>query len=123
LRFAHELRPAEDLPLPPKNLEKLGVSAAEQRMADTLVQGMHDEWKPEQYKDTFRDDVLALVEKKAKAGEVNTVAELPHEKRAPKQKGNVVDLMEMLKRSLGEKGIPNKPGPKKAHHPKRRKSA
>ena len=81
LRFAHELRPAEDLPLPPKNLEKLGVSAAEQKMADTLVKGMHDEWKPEQYKDTFRDDVLALVEKKAKAGEVNTVAELPHEKR------------------------------------------
>jgi len=126
LRFAHELRAAEDLPLPPKNLDKLGVSAAEQKMADTLVQGMHDEWKPEEYKDTFRDDVLALVEKKAKAGEINTVAELPHEKRAPKQKSNVVDLMDMLKRSLGEKGIPepaSKPGPKKARHPKRRKSA
>jgi len=136
LRFAHELRPAEDLPLPPKNLEKLGVSAAEQRMADTLVKGMHDEWKPEQYKDTFRDDVLALVEKKAKAGELNTVAELPHEKRPHKQKSNVVDLMDMLKKSLGEKGIPEpasssnghakKPGPKKTtHHRKNghRKSA
>ena len=136
LRFAHELRSAEALPLPPKNLDKLGVSAAEQRMADMLVKGMHDEWKPEQYKDTFRDDVLALVEKKAKAGELNTVAELPHEKRPHKQKSNVVDLMDMLKKSLGEKGIPEpasssnghakKPGPKKTtHHRKNghRKSA
>jgi len=130
LRFAHELRSAEDLPLPPKSLDKLGVSPAEQRMADTLVKGMHDKWEPEQYKDTFRDDVLALVDKKAKAGEINTVAELPHEKKPRKEKSNVVDLMDMLKRSLGEKGIPEpankKPGPKKAtHHRKNghRKSA
>jgi DNA end-binding protein Ku len=110
LRFAHELRPAGDLPLPPKNLEKLGVTAAEERMADMLVKGMHDEWKPEQYKDTFRDDVLALVEKKAKAGEVNTVAEVPHGERAPKASTNVLDLMDMLKQSLA---AAKKPGPKK----------
>jgi DNA end-binding protein Ku len=109
LRFAHELRPDGDLPLPPKNLEKVGVTAAERRMADTLVQGMHDDWKPEQYKDTFRDDVLALVERKAKAGEVNTIAE--HEKRAPKDTANVLDLMEMLKRSLAAS---KKAGPKKS---------
>ena len=119
LRFAHELRNADALGLPPKNLDKLGVSPAEQRMADMLVKSMHDAWKPEQYKDTFRDDVLALVEKKAKAGEINTVAELPHEKRPPAHTRNVLDLMDMLKRSLGEKGIPepasaSKPGPKKA---------
>lgn len=147
LRYAYELRSAEDLAIPDKNLEKLGVSAAEMRMAETLVRGMHDKWKPEQYKDTYRDDILALVDKKAKAGEVNTVAELPHERREPKQKSNVVDLMEMLKRSLGEKGIPapaaaandghdgharhhasraKKPSVKKAsgnHHKTRRKSA
>jgi DNA end-binding protein Ku len=129
LRFAHELRPANDLPLPPK-MEKLGVTAAEERMADMLVQGMHDDWKPERYKDTFRDDVLALVEKKAKAGEINSVAKLPHETQAPLARANVVDLMEMLKRSLGEKGIAEppaskKPGPKEAHHRKNghRKSA
>ena len=124
LRFAHELRKREDLPLPAKNLEKLGVSAAEQRMADMLVKGMHDDWKPEQYKDTFRDDVLALVEKKVKAGEVNTITELPHETRAPKPTTNVLDLMDLLKRSLGEKGIPepaHAPGPtktqrKNGHH-------
>lgn len=130
LRYAHELRSAEDLALPGKSLDKLGVSDAEMRMADTLVRGMHDKWHPEQYKDTYRDDILSLVDKKAKAGEVNTVAELPHERRAPKQKSNVVDLMEMLKKSLGEKGIPapaKRPGVKKAsgnHHRKtRRKSA
>ncbi len=111
LRFAHELRPAANLPLPPKSLAKLGVTAAEQRMADMLVQGMHDDWKPEQYKDTFRDDVLALVEKKAKAGEVNTIAELGREKSAPKQTANVLDLMEMLKRSLAAS---KKAGPKKS---------
>ncbi len=131
LRFAHELRDTKALALPGRSLEKLGVSDAEMRMAETLVRGMHDEWKPEQYKDTFRDDVMALVEKKVKAGAVNTVAELPRERHEAKPKSNVVDLMDMLKRSLGEKGIPapahgSKPGPKKAagnHHKRRRKSA
>jgi DNA end-binding protein Ku len=136
LRYAHELRSADDLALPDKSLDKLGVSDAEARMADMLVRGMHDKWKPEQYKDTYRDDILALVDKKAKAGEVNTIAELPHERHEAKQKSNVVDLMDMLKRSLGEKGIPapasnghhaKRPGVKKAsgnHHRKtRRKSA
>jgi non-homologous end joining protein Ku len=37
-------------------------------MALSLVEGMSEEWKPEQYHDTYKEDVLALVKKKIKAG-------------------------------------------------------
>lgn len=113
MRYQHELRGAGELHIPKESLDKLGVSEAEMKMADMLVKGMHEHFKPDKYKDDFRDAVLALIEKKAKAGEVNTVAELPRERHEAKAAGKVVDLMDMLKRSLGEKGIPG-PGPKRA---------
>ena len=122
MRYQHELRGVGDLHVPKESLDKLGVSPAEMKMADMLVREMHEHFKPDKYKDDFHDAVLALIEKKAKAGEINTVAELPHEHRAAKAPGKVVDLMEMLKRSLGEKGIPS-PGPKRTaprkNHPRK----
>ncbi len=131
LRYAHEFRGAEELPIPKGSLEKIGVSEAEMKMAQMLVHGMHEHFKPDKYKDEFHDKVLALIEKKAKAGEVNTVAELPEERHAAKRPGKVVDLMEMLKQSLGEKGIEENKGPgvkhaapRRTHHkPHARKSA
>ena len=107
LRYAYELRSADDLDLPKESLDKLGVSDGEMKMAEMLVRTMHGHFEPEQYKDEFRDDVLALVEKKAKAGAINQVPEAGHEHhREPKPKSNVVDLMDLLKRSLGEQGVP-----------------
>jgi len=118
LRYQHDLRAADDLDVP----KEAGVTAAEKKMAEMLVKSMHDHFHPEKYKDTYHDDVLALVEKKAKAGEINTVAELPAEPRAAARAKNVVDLMDALKRSLAEKG--DKPGVKRAtRRAARRKSA
>lgn len=133
LRYSYELRDAGDLDLPNKSLDKLGVTAGEKKMAEMLVETMHAHFQPEQYKDEFRDDVLALVEKKAKAGEINQVPEATHERhREPKPKTNVVDLMSLLKQSLGDKGVPKpalaKASPRvkkngKRHHAHTRKSA
>ncbi len=72
---------------------------AEIRMATRLIEEMKEPWKPEQFKDDYRDDVLALVEKKVRAGKTHEVVveKTPRAERAPRE---VVDLMPLLKQSL-----------------------
>lgn len=96
LRYPYELRGAEDLELPGTDLEALGVTEAEQTLAKQLVATIETNWDPARYRDTFRDDVLALIERKA-AGEAVEVAPAPQEPVAP-----VIDIAELLKRSLDE---------------------
>lgn len=102
LRYAEEIRSAEELKLPPATLKAAGISDKELQMALSLVEGMSDEWKPEQYHDTYKDDVLALVKKKVKAGQTKTITAAEPEDR-PAKSSNVVDLVALLQSSLGKR--------------------
>jgi len=100
LRFADELRGTSELDLPDENLKKLGVSPKELEMAEKLISGMVDEWKPEKYRDDYRKDLLALIHARAKAGDVNTI---PKESKKPiklEKPGKVVDLVSLLSESM-----------------------
>lgn len=111
LRYASEIRSAEELKLPPTTLKAAGISDKELAMALSLVEGMSEPWKPDQYKDTYKDDVLALVKKKVKAGQTKTITAAEPEAKAPKS-SNVVDLVALLQSSLGKR--PGKGGAKPA---------
>ena len=102
LRWGDEVKTLDSLDLPPAG--KKNVSAAELKMATQLVKEMSGPWKPEDFKDEFRIQVMKLVEKKAKAGEGKTVLE--PEEEAPQSGAEVIDLTALLKRSLkgGDKG-------------------
>jgi DNA end-binding protein Ku len=102
LRFADELRDASDLELPDGNLKNLGITPEELSMAEKLVEGMVGDWKPEKYEDDYRHDLMKLIERKAKAGEINTVSEV--EEKAPRRKtsGKVIDLAALLAESLAK---------------------
>jgi len=102
LRYATEIRDAEELKLPPATLKAAGISDKELQMALSLVDGMSEDWKPEQYHDTYKEDVLALVKKKIKAGQTKTITAAAPEERAPKA-SNVVDLVALLQDSLGKR--------------------
>jgi DNA end-binding protein Ku len=80
-------------------------------MALSLVEGMSEDWKPEQYHDTYKEDVLAMVKKKIKAGQTKTITAPESEPSAPKA-SNVVDLVALLQDSLGKRG--GKAAPAKA---------
>jgi len=95
LRWGDEVKTLDSLELPAAG--KSSVSAAELKMAKQLVAEMSGEWKPEDFKDEFRLQVMKLVEKKAKAGEGKTVLE-PEEESL--QTGEVIDLTALLQRSL-----------------------
>ena len=66
----------------------------ELHMAEQLVESLAAEFDPKKYKDTWREDVMALLEKKAEGQEI--VVEEPEKE----PRGKVVNLMEALQRSL-----------------------
>ncbi|MEO5572927.1 MAG: Ku protein [Gammaproteobacteria bacterium] len=103
LRFASEIRDTEELDLSETSLSALGVSKKELAMAEQLVEGMTDKWNPEDYRDDYRNDLLALVKKKIKAGQSLTITE-PEPEQEPARPDNVIDLMKLLKRSVEETG-------------------
>jgi DNA end-binding protein Ku len=106
LRFADELKGTSDLDLPERALTKLGVTPKELGMAEKLVMGMVDEFKPEKYEDEYRHDLMKLIHKKVKAGEINRIPEEVEPKSRP-QPTNIIDLAALLKQSLVK-------GPKKS---------
>lgn len=109
LRYPTELRDTDDLDVPSSDLKEVGVSSREVEMARKLVEGMSASWKPEDYRDTYHEDLLALIEKRVQAGETEVVTEpSPDEEKRP-AKGEVVDLMALLKKSVEEKGKVRRP--------------
>lgn len=97
LRWADEIRdfPASVLPdagtAPPTERER--------KMAEQLVSDMADAWSPDLFHDEFKEKLDELVQRKAKAGDVATLQPLPGEEVAPPS-AEVIDLTELLKRSL-----------------------
>jgi DNA end-binding protein Ku len=120
LRYADELRETEQFKLPGSNLKQAGISEKEIQMALSLLEDMTDEWDAAQYHDTYREDVLKMVKKKIKANQTQTVTE-PDDESEPQRKGaQIIDLMELLKKSVNSKGAKDGKAPaKKAAKPKK----
>jgi DNA end-binding protein Ku len=123
LRYAYEVADPDDLELPAEGKAAPKVTPAEIAMAERLVESMTTEWEPAKYKDEYRDDVLAMVERKVKAGGSRVVEE-PAEKK-PKKRPEVLDLMPLLKQSVArtKKGAAAEEEPAPAAPAKKRKRA
>ncbi|WP_242208082.1 MULTISPECIES: Ku protein [unclassified Pseudomonas] len=100
LRWPQEVRGLDELELGPE-VTKPQLAKGELDMAKRLVQDMSADWKPEDYKDEFEDKIMALVEKKAHEGEIEDVETVGGEEE--RKTADVIDLTELLKRSLGGK--------------------
>lgn len=104
LRYQEEIRELPEIP-EAKPGKQSQVSAKEVEMALSLVKDMTEKWQPEQYQDTFRQDILSLVKKKVKAKQTHvlTAPDTDLDEAATKKSSNVVDLMQLLKASIGSK--------------------
>jgi DNA end-binding protein Ku len=98
LRWGDEVKPLDGLDLPAEGAKGANLSASELKMATQLVNDMTGEWNPEDFKDEFKLEIMKLVEKKVKAGKTETVIE--PEEEAPSGGADVIDLTELLARSL-----------------------
>ena len=99
LRWHDELLDPAEFALPESG--KKVVSDKELDLAKRLVADMTEKWKPEQYHDTYREDLEAQIERRVKAGNTEVVTEAPSEK--VKGGAQVIDLMAALKQSLESK--------------------
>ena len=93
LRYATDLRNPQDLAVP-EDLAKAKVTPKELDMAERLVEDMQIDWDPAKYHDTYRDDLLKLIEEKA-AGKVRKA---PRARKEPS--AEVIDFASLLERSL-----------------------
>lgn len=91
MHFPDELADPKELSLP-----DVAAGKKELAMAEQLIDSMSAKWKPEEWKDEYREALMKLIEEKAAA---------PGQKvRVPKGAGrkptNVVDLVSVLQQSL-----------------------
>jgi DNA end-binding protein Ku len=86
--------------IPPRQIDELPdpaevkTSKRELEIAEQLVDSLAGDFEPQKYRDTYREEVLALIERKAQGEEI-TLQPPPEETREP-----APDLMSALKASL-----------------------
>nr|WP_314530140.1 Ku protein [uncultured Pseudomonas sp.] len=109
LRWPAEVRSLDELELG-SDVTKPSLAKGELDMAKRLVDDMSADWRPDDYRDSFQEKIMALVAKKAKAGKIEAVETKDSEER---KSADVIDLTELLKRSLAGKPA-KKPAAKKS---------
>ncbi len=93
MHWAEELVEASSLELP----ASAKLPEAEMKMAMMLIDSMTvDAFEPEKFTNKYHDELLAMIEARA-AGK-----ELPEPAKKAAPRGNVVDLMDVLQRSLAK---------------------
>jgi DNA end-binding protein Ku len=89
LYFADEVRPAGEL-----KPDGARVGKEELTMAQQLIESFTTEFKPEKYKDTYRDELWAVINAKRKGKDVHRAAQV-EEEQAP-------DLLSALRASIDQ---------------------
>ena len=95
LRWASEIRPWKEIDLPAEG--KGSLKQSELKMARQLIGDMTEKWHPQRYEDKFTHAVHALVAKRVAAGQTQEVEPMEEAAQAP---SNIVDLSELLAKSL-----------------------
>jgi DNA end-binding protein Ku len=88
--FADEIRPIDEIKPP-----KARVSSEELEMAATLIERFSGHFKPEEYKDTYRQALLKVIRAKQKGKEVHV--------ETPAEREEAPDLLSALRASLEER--------------------
>jgi DNA end-binding protein Ku len=109
LYYANEVRNFADI----AKAKNASLSVEEIQLGADLIESMNDEFKPEKYRDEYRERVQAMLDEKSKGREI-TVAE----PEAPRH-GQIIDLMQALKQSIEQA----RPKPKVTPAQRKRKTA
>ncbi len=100
LRFEQELRNPKEFELPGNDLSDYKVAKKEVDLAEKLVEAMTTKWEPEKYEDEYRAELMEWIQKKAKAGGLEVPPESAEEPGEEEGGGKVIDMMELLKKSV-----------------------
>ena len=121
LRYAAELRDDSRLRVPGAGAKSLEISNREVAMAERLIAEMTEPWKPERYHDEYRDELLAFIKKRGRAGKLAASPEPEEEAPSRARRAEVIDIADLLQKSLAKAGPRRKR--EEPHRPRRKKTA
>jgi DNA end-binding protein Ku len=96
MHFADELHEVEDFKLP----HAADIGKKELDMAKSLIASMTEKWKPEDYRDEYREALEKMIEDKVEHGDKAA----PAHAKPKHHPSNVIDLVKVLEESLGRSG-------------------
>jgi DNA end-binding protein Ku len=103
LRWGNEIRSWENLDLPAEGMKASAITEKELKMAEQLINDMSLAWNPEEYRDSFKDEIMKLVRQKAETGDIQPVVQ-PEQAETSAGGAQILDLTELLQRSLRKGG-------------------
>ena len=98
LHYPQEIKQPSEFDLPSSSVKEYKITSKEMQVAKQLVDSMTTKWNPNEYKDEYREGLQKFIDEK-----------IHHEKpkKTKKQKSikssNVVNFVDLLKKSLKEK--------------------
>ncbi|HEY2067221.1 MAG TPA: Ku protein [Gemmatimonadaceae bacterium] len=98
LHYADEVRATTEVPIPAGEVKPAELALAKQLIEQTA----NDTFEPQKYKDTVRERVLEMIQRKVEGQDITTDV-------APDSSGKVIDLMEALKASLARGTVADAP--------------
>lgn len=107
LRFCEEVRALDNYNFPSADPADYRISDRELKMSMDLINSMKTAWDPEDYHDEYRKRLLEYVEQKVREDE-GIRPKTSHQEEA-EPSSNVVDLQELLRKSLERNKSPAKP--------------
>ena len=110
MRYADQLRGTRGLELPAESLKSAGVTKKEVDLANRLVDDMTEHWKPEEFKDTYHEDLMRRIKEKIKRGETEEITRPEGEEAEKPRSAQIIDLAALLKQSLAKGGPRKKAG-------------
>jgi DNA end-binding protein Ku len=123
LRYPQELIDAGEYKLPEGEVSSYRISSKEMDMAEQLIESMSGKWKPDDFRDEFRDRLRSVIEKRMKSKGLVT-PEQDEDEVPENATTNVVDFMSLLQKSLASnKRTPAKKSVAKAPAKKTAKKA
>ncbi len=109
LRWGADIRSWEHLPLPAEGVKQAGLSDNELKMAAQLVADMSSDWDPDAFKNSFKDEIMKLVDRKVESGQTESVEKPEAMESSEAGSAKILDLTELLQRSLRKGGAAEKP--------------
>ncbi len=96
IRFDQDLRDPKEAKIP----TDIKIQKKELDMAMTIIDQLTEKFEPEKYKDTYKDELMKLINKKAAAAKGKKVPEKEDTKPRTKKSKDDDDLLAQLKASL-----------------------
>lgn len=103
LRFPCELLPQSNFNFPATTKKPSVVQKKELQIAEQLVKNMSAKWEPAKYKNEYQGSLMDYIAEKIRLGESHPIKEEKIKVKS-ERKGEIIDIMHLLKKSIEQKG-------------------